>query len=184
MRPIVEVQLARSTRESWFVIGISAPFANTILRLGVGEAAAEGGDGFGFVGEGGDGVDEAGEFENVADVSAGVEEFQAAALAFEADERADQSADAGAIHLGDAGEIDDDFGGTLFTEAAKFSAETIVADADDDAANEVENGDSTGFALGNLQAHRELLRRITRVSNAASFPAAGLRTSRIITRST
>ena len=39
--------------------------------LGHGDAAAEAGDGFGFVGVGGDGLDEAREFEDFADVAGG-----------------------------------------------------------------------------------------------------------------
>jgi hypothetical protein len=122
----------------------------------VGYAAAESFDGFGFVGEGGDGLDEAGELEDFANVAGGVEDFQAAALALEGDEGAHQSADAGAVHLGDAGEIYEDVGRARFGELAQFGAERVIARADDDAAGQVENGDVTRLSRRNLQADDSL----------------------------
>src|ERR1700684_106231 len=78
--------------------------------LSVGYAAAEGGYGFCFVGEGGGGVDQASQLEDFPDMASWIEDFQAATLALEADEGAHQCADARAIDLRDAGEIDNDLG--------------------------------------------------------------------------
>ena len=101
-------------------------------------------------------MDQAGEFEDFADVAGGVEELEAAGIAFEGDEGADQGADAGAINLEDAGEIDEDIARGGFGEAAKFGAKRVVADADGDAALEIEDGYVAGLARGNLQAHFRL----------------------------
>ena len=95
--------------------------------LGGGDAAAEAGDGFGFVGVGGDGLDEAREFEDFADVAGGIEELQAAGVAFERDEGANQSADAGAIDLLNASEIDEDVAGGDFGEASQFGTKSVIA---------------------------------------------------------
>src|SRR5277367_5538241 len=70
--------------------------------LGVSGAAAETDDGLFFVRISGNGIDEARKLENFANVPAGIEKLEAAAVAFERDERSHQSADAGAIHLRDA----------------------------------------------------------------------------------
>src|SRR5580704_8758429 len=127
------------------------------MALGVGGAAAEGGDGFLFVGEGREGLDEAREFEDFADVTGGIQNFQAAALAFKAHERAHQRADAGAVHLRDAGEIYEDVRRTCFGELAQFGAELVIAGAYDYAALQIENSDTTRFPRDNLQAHGSLL---------------------------
>ena len=114
--------------------------------LSVGDAAAEAGDGFGLIGEAGNGLDEARELEDFADVSNGIEDLEAAALAFEGDERADQRADARAVHLGDAREVDEDIAGGGFGEPAQFGAESVVAGPDDDAPLQIDDDDVTGFA--------------------------------------
>lgn len=93
------------------------------MALGVGYAAAEGGYGFCFVGEGGDGVDQARQFEDFFDVAGGIKDFQAAALAFETDEGAHERADAGAVDLRDASEINDDLGWAGFGNFAELDAE-------------------------------------------------------------
>jgi len=108
--------------------------ACTGRQLSVGYAAAEGGDGFCFVGEGGNGIDQAREFEDLSDVASGVQDFQAATLAFESDERAHQRADARAINLRDAGKINQDLGWASLGELAQFQGHRIVAGADDHAA--------------------------------------------------
>src|SRR6202035_5408780 len=100
----------------------------------VGYATAEGSDGFCFVGKGGDGMDQARELEDFFDVTGGIQDFQAATLAFESDEGADQSADAGAINLRDAGKINQDLGWSSLGELAQFHGQPIVARADDHAA--------------------------------------------------
>jgi len=125
-------------------------------RLGVGDAAAESFYGFGFVGEGGDGLDEARELEDFADVAGGVKDFQAAALALKGDERAHEGADAGAVHLGDSGEIHQNVGRTSFGELAQLRSQRVVARADDDAALQIENGYVSGLPRRNLQAHDSL----------------------------
>src|ERR1700722_978609 len=102
--------------------------------LSVGYAAAEGGDGFCFVGEGGDGLDQAREFEDFSDVTGGVQDFQAATLAFESDEGAHQSANARAINLRDAGKIHQDLGRASLGELTQFQGHGVVAGADDHAA--------------------------------------------------
>ncbi len=124
---------------------------------GVGYAATEGGYGFCFVGEGGDGLDQARQFEDFFDVAGGIENFQAAALAFETDEGAHERADAGAVDLRDAGEIDDDIGWAGFSKFAQLDAEGIIAGADDDATVQIQNGYVTGFSRRDLQAHDSLL---------------------------
>src|ERR1700691_5151463 len=87
-----------------------------------------------------------------------IQEFQAAALALEGYERADERANPGAVHLSDADEIDEDVGRAGFGELSQFRAQLIIAGAYDNAALQIENGDSTGFPPGNLQAHDSLLR--------------------------
>src|ERR1700735_5541069 len=67
--------------------------------LGVGGAAAEGGDGLLLVGEGGNGLDQARELEDLADVAGGIQDFQAATLALKAHERAHQRAKGAAVTL-------------------------------------------------------------------------------------
>ena len=37
---------------------------------------------------------------------------------------------------------------------SQFSDERVIADTNDDAADEVENGNDPGFAFGDLQPHR------------------------------
>jgi len=125
--------------------------------LSVGDAAAEAGDGFGLIGEAGNGLDEARELEDFADVSHRIEELEAAALALEGDEGADKRADAGAVHLGDAGEVDEDVAGRGLGELAQFGAECVVAGADDDAALQINDGDVSGFPGRDLQPHVGLL---------------------------
>src|SRR5271154_1383391 len=125
--------------------------------LGVGGSTAEGGDGFLFVGEGGDGLDQAREFEDFTDVAGGIQDFQAAALALQSYERAHQGADAGAIHLSDAGEIYEDVGRAGFGEFSQYRAQLVIAGAYDNAALQIENGNAAGFPRGNLQAHDSLL---------------------------
>ena len=137
--------------------------------LRVGDAAAEAGYGFGFVGVGGNGLDEASEFEDFADVAGGIEEFQAAGIAFEGDEGTDERADARAIHLHYTGEIDEDIARRNFREAPQFGAEGIVAAADRDAALQIEDGDIPGLSRRYLQAHvllpgvRDFARRRVRI---------------------
>jgi len=126
--------------------------------LGVGGAAAEGGDGFLLVSECGDGLDQAREFEDFADVAGGIQDFQAAAQALESYERAHQRADAGAVHLSDSGKVDKHVGRAGFSELSQFRAQRVVAGANDNAALQIENGDTTGFPHGNLQAHDSLPR--------------------------
>jgi len=123
----------------------------------MGYAAAEGGYGFCFVGVGGDRLDQARELEDFFDVAGGIEDFQAAALALETDEGAHERADAGAVHLRDAGEIDDDFGWAGVGKFAQLYAERVIAGADDNATNQIENDYVTGFARRDLQAHDSLL---------------------------
>ena len=96
-------------------------------------AAAEGGYGFSFVGEGGDGVDQTRQLQDFFDVAGGIENFQAATLAFETDEGAHESTDAGAVDLRNAGEIDDDLGWAAFGKFAQLDAQRVIAGADDDA---------------------------------------------------
>jgi len=123
----------------------------------VADAAAEGGDGFFFVGERGNGIDEAGELEDFADVADRVENFEAAALALESDEGAHEGADAGAVHLRDACEVDDDVGRASVGELAQLDVESVVAGTNGDAALQIQNGDRAGFALRDLQTHFRLL---------------------------
>lgn len=127
---------------------------------GVGGAAAKTGDGFFFVRVRGDGVDQAGELQDFADVSDRVEELQPAAVALEGDEGAHERADPGAVHLRDAGEIDDDVADRSLGEAAQLGAQRVVAGTDGEAALQIENRDDAGFARGNLKAHVRLLCRL------------------------
>jgi hypothetical protein len=125
--------------------------------LGVGYATAEGGYGFCFVGEGRDGVNQAREFEDFFHVAGGIEDFQATALALEADEGAHECADAGTIDLRDAGEIDDNIGRAGIGKLAQLYTERIIAGADDDATYQIENSHVPGFSRRDLQAHDSLL---------------------------
>ena len=120
------------------------------------DAAAEGGDGFGFVGERGNGIDEASELEDFADVADRVENFEAAALAIESDEGAHDGADAGTVHLRNAGEIYDYVGRAGVGEFAKFDVESVVAGANGDAALQIQDGDRAGFSRRDLQTHLRL----------------------------
>src|SRR5580704_17970891 len=102
--------------------------------LGVGNAAAEGGNGFCLVGEGGNGMDQARELEDLFDMAGGVQDFQAATLAFESDEGAHQGADAGAINLRDTCKIDQHIGWSRFGELAQLYSQRIVSGADNNTA--------------------------------------------------
>ena len=133
--------------------GLSCEEGRTNPGLCRGDAAAEAGDGFCFVGVGGDGLDEAGEFEDFADVAGGIQELEAAGVAFERDEGANKRADAGAIDLLNASKIDEDVAGGGFGEAAQFGTKCVIAVADCNTALQIEDGDVSGFARGNLQAH-------------------------------
>jgi hypothetical protein len=115
------------------------PRHSTAFALGVGYAAAEGGYGFCFVGEGGDGIDQARQFENLFDVAGWIEDFEATALAFETHKGAHERANAGAVDLRDASEIDDDLRCATFGQFAQFDAERIIAGADYDATVQIEN---------------------------------------------
>lgn len=121
--------------------------------LRVGDAATEAGYGFCFVGVGGDGLDEASEFEDFANVAGGIEEFQAAGIAFERDEGADERADSGAVHLHHASKIDENIARRNFREASQFGTESIVAAANRDAALQIEDRDVPGLSRRYLQAH-------------------------------
>ena len=123
----------------------------------MGYAAAEGGDGFCFVGEGGDGLDQAREFEDFPDVAGGVQDFQAAALAFESDEGAHQRANAGAINLRDAGKIDEDLGGASFGELAQFRAMASLLEPMIMRPCKSRMVTLPDFSLSDLQAHESLL---------------------------
>ena len=102
-------------------------------------------------------MEQTGELEDFADVSGGVHELEAAAGALKRDERTDERAEAGAIHLRHANEIDEEFAGAAVELFAKLVAQEIVAATDGDAPLQIENGDVAHLTGGDLQAHGNLL---------------------------
>lgn len=102
-------------------------------------------------------MQEASEVEDFADVSGGLQELEAAAGALERDERANDGADAGAIHLRHANEVDEELAGALVEEHAKLVAEEVGAATDGHAPLQIENGNVTQLASGDLQTHGNLL---------------------------
>jgi len=117
----------------------------------------EAGEGGGFVGEAWDGLDQAGQLEDFEDVAGGVANFESAAEAADSDEAADDGADAGAIDLRNAVKVDDDLACAAFDERAQLRAQLVVAAADGGASLEIDDGDISRLAAGNLQSQAKLL---------------------------
>ena len=90
-------------------------------------------------------------------MAGGVANFESAAEAADSDEAADDGADAGAIDLRDAVEIDDDLACAAFDERAQLRAQFVVAAADGGAPLEIEDGDIPRLPAGNLQSQAKLL---------------------------
>ena len=117
------------------------------------EEVVEGFYGFEFVvADVEDGV-ELGDVEDVVDFGGEVEEFEFASGVADGGEAADQFADAGAVDVVDAGEVEDDLLFAFGDEGADGVAEIADFLAEDDAAGDIEDGDVSDFAGINLQGH-------------------------------
>jgi len=113
-----------------------------------GEEVVEGFDGGEFVlFDVEDGV-ELGDVENVADFLGEAGEFEFAAGVADGGEAADELADAGAVDVGDVGEIEDDFFLALADEIADGIAKCAGGIAEDDLSGDVDDGDVGNFAGG------------------------------------
>ncbi len=93
---------------------------------------------------------ELGDVEDVVNFFGEAEEFEFAARVADGGEAADQFADAGGVDVIDAGEIEDDFFLAVGDELVDGLAEASGFVAEGDAAVEVEDGDVTDFASGDL----------------------------------
>jgi hypothetical protein len=92
-----------------------------------------------------DGV-ELGDVEDVVDLFGEIEELELTSRVADGGEAADEFADARAIDIVDAGEIEDDFFFILLDEVADGIAEIVDFVAEDDAALNIEDGDVGYFA--------------------------------------
>jgi hypothetical protein len=113
----------------------------------------EAGQSGGLVVEVGDDVEEAEHFEDEFYVAAGAEEFEIALAIAERDEGADDGADAGAVELSDAFEIEEDVLGAVVDELSNIGAERIVGGTDGGAALQVEDVNVAGTPNCDLEAH-------------------------------
>ena len=102
-------------------------------------------------------VEEAGDFEGAAEVGAEVGEAEARALGFDFVLRFNQGAEAGAVHVVDVLEIDDDARGASGEKIVNGGAEAGAFVAESETAAESQKIKTVGFvALRDFQRHGEL----------------------------
>jgi len=131
--------------------GVPAPHVPCHNLLG--EEVVEGADGGELVVfDVEDGV-ELGDVEDVLDLLGKVEEFEFSAGVADGGEAADKFADAGAVDVVDALEVEDDFFLALGDEVADGVAEVADFVAEHNASGDVENGDVSNFAGFDGQGH-------------------------------
>ena len=107
-------------------------------------------------------VEEAGDFEGAAEVGAEIGEAEAGALGFDFVMRFDQGAEAGAVHIMDVLEIDDDARGASGEKIVNGGAKAGAFVAECQTAAESEKIKTVGFvALRDFERHRELSARLT-----------------------
>lgn len=102
-------------------------------------------------------VEEAGDFEGAAEVGAEIGEAEAGALGFDFAMRFDQGAEAGAVHIVDVLEIDDNARGTSGEKIVNGGAEAGAFVAESETAAECKKIKTVAFAaLRDFERHGEL----------------------------
>ena len=98
-------------------------------------------------------VEEAGDFEGAAEVGAEIREAEAGAFGFDFAMRFDQGAEAGAVHIVDVLEIDDDTCGASGEKVVNGGAKAGAFFAESQTAAESQKIETVGFALRDFQRH-------------------------------
>ena len=122
----------------------------------------------------GDCVEQTGDAERVMHASCGADEAEAAAFAGESGALTDESADAGAIHLNQAAEIDEQFLATRGGDALKFAVEEFAIFAERGATarlddNDVAIGASIDFEFWMFEVHDDSSRSGNPTSRKFTF---------------
>jgi hypothetical protein len=129
--------------------------------------ALEVGEGGGFGGVVIEKIEEAGDFEGAAEIGAEIGKAEAGAFGFDFVMGFDQGAEAGAVHIVDVFEIDDDARGAGGEKIVNGGAKAGAFVAEDETAAESEQIEAIRFALRDFQSHRENSRapicRLTRI---------------------
>lgn len=106
-------------------------------------------------------VEEAREFEGAAEVGAEIGEAEARAFGIDFAMSFDQRAEAGAVHVVDVLEIDDDASGAGGEKIVNGGAKAGAFLAESQTAGKSQKIETVGFALRYFQRHRELPARQT-----------------------
>src|SRR6185503_18479094 len=114
--------------------------------------------------------------QQVLDLLGQVQELQLAALAADGRIAADDLAQAGRVHVGDVGEVQDDLGLAAIHQPRHGIAEGVVPFADQDLPVEVEDGHVTDLALDDLHGAFSLRRQLLARSGHAITGLARLST--------
>jgi len=119
--------------------------------------ALEIGEGRGFGGVVVEEAEEAGDFQGAAEVGAEIREAEARALPYYFAMGFDQGAEAGAVHIMDVFEIDDDASGASGKKIVNGRAKAGALFAERQTTAEGQKIEAIRFALRDFQSHRELL---------------------------
>lgn len=98
-------------------------------------------------------VEKAGDFEGAAEVGAEIGEAEAGAFGFDFAMRFDQGTEAGAVHIVDVLEIDDDTCGASGEKIVNGGAKAGAFFAESQTAAESQKIETVGFALRDFQRH-------------------------------
>ena len=126
------------------------------LHCGRDDGALEVGEGGGFGGVVVEEAEEAGDFQSAAEVGAEIREAEARALGYYFAMGLDQGAEAGAVHIGDVFEIDDDASGASGKKIVNGGAKADALFAERQTTAEGQKIEAIRFALRDFQSHREL----------------------------
>jgi hypothetical protein len=118
--------------------------------------ALEVGEGGGFGGVVVEEAEEAGDFQGAAEVGAEIGEAEASALGYYFAVGFDQGAEAGAVHIVDVFEIDDDASGASGKKIVNGRAKAGAFFAERQTTAEGQKIEAIRFALRDFQSHREL----------------------------
>jgi hypothetical protein len=126
------------------------------LHCGRDDRSLEVGEGGGFGGVVVEEAEEAGDFQGAAEVGAEIREAEARAFGDYFAMGFDQGAEAGAVHIGDVFEIDDDASGASGKKIVNGGAKADALFAERQTTAEGQKIEAIRFALRDFQSHREL----------------------------